>query len=134
MIEYKNTQTVINGKKSPLIKRNVPHLVINKEEELIGDKAIKIESINNSTITYNGIVYDAEDVSISRMSSVTALANAKFNKALVDGTAIGDAYAYIYNGINLSWVDANNVTQIVNVEDIVNMLELSLESLSDKIV
>lgn len=105
-----------------LLKKKVEYV----EDPKVGKKAIKEDSKQKLVITDDIGVFQADTISINYLSSIIALANAKFNKALNDGTSASDAYSAVYTNTTVPWKLKDNTTVDVSIEKIVTILEESM--------
>jgi hypothetical protein len=64
------------------------------------------------------------------MSSVLAIANFKFNRAIASGMSPADAYAAAYKQ-TIPWKDAENVFRDIRIEQIGNNLQLAMEKVKE---
>lgn len=111
-----------------LVENKVKHGHLYKKEvsyvqDPIKDKkAIKQQAKDELVVNINSVPFDGDTDSINYMSSVVALANAKFNQALASGATAEEAYNLIYK-TTIKWKNANNTISNVQVETIVKALE-----------
>ena len=111
-----------------LVENKVKHGHLYKKEvsyvqDPIKDrKAIKQQAKDELVVNVNSVPFDGDTASINYMSSVVALANAKFNQALASGATVEEAYELIYK-TTIKWKNANNTISNVQVETIAKALE-----------
>jgi len=121
LIEKKSTNNFITRK-----------VVEYVEDTLLDRKAIKQQAKNDLVVNVNSVPFDGDTASINYMSSVVALANAKFNQALAAGATPDEAYELIYK-TTIKWKNANNTISNVQVETIVKALEDTMNEVASVI-
>lgn len=99
-------------------------------EPVVGRKAHRSEEVVQSTITVNGITFDADESSMDRMDRVIDLANWKYNQQIALGVTPSDAYASTYSATTIPWKTADNQLINISVETICKAQELALENLA----
>lgn len=118
-----------------LVENTVKHGHLYKKEvsyvqDPIKDrKAIKQQAKDELVVNVNSVPFDGDTASINYMSSVVALANAKFNQALASGTTVEEAYELIYK-TTIKWKNANNTISNVQVETIAKALEDTMSEIA----
>lgn len=118
-----------------LVENKVKHGHLYKKEvsyvqDPIKDrKAIKQQAKDELVVNVNSVPFDGDTASINYMSSVVALANAKFNQALASGTTVEEAYELIYK-TTIKWKNANNTISNVQVETIAKALEDTMSEIA----
>jgi len=95
----------------------------------IKKRAVKKMKRLTATIEINGVKFNADETSISFMSSVLALANFKFNQALGSGMKAEDAFNAVYSQ-EIDWKDAEGIWRKVKLGDIGNNLESAMKLLA----
>ncbi len=93
-------------------------------------KEVKLKELNTLKVEANTILYDANGKALGNMASVVAVANWKYNQAVVGGTAVDDAYKAVYKDTILNWRGADNVVHQVQVESICEALEASMKQIA----
>ena len=94
-------------------------------------KGARSDTMKKSTVTVNGVVYDADEMSMDRMNRIVSLANMEFNYRMSVGQASADAYQATYKDVKIPWVGADNVAHNVMVESIAEALTKSMENMGE---
>ena len=109
--------------------KEVPLDNINKKK---AEKQIAKEKLTVNPGTAN---YNADYGSISYMSAVVALGNQKLNYLKTITNPVTDvlfthteAYNEVFINTLVNWKDADNTVQVINIEEIANVLNLSMTS------
>jgi len=97
---------------------------------LKGRKAKKEFHKITAIVEVGGYKFQADEGSINYMSSVLAIASAKFNEALASGMNVKDAYTLIYEQ-TIPWKDADNVFRNVKLKDIATGLQAAMEKIKE---
>jgi hypothetical protein len=99
--------------------------IVYEEETKINKSAIKQDNKDNLVVTVNGVTYEGDTVSMNYMSSVSAIANFKFNALLAQGIAPSDAYTAIYKS-TIGWKGADDVVHQVQIESVIEALGIAM--------
>jgi hypothetical protein len=99
------------------------------EDTIKGKKAIKNESINNAYVTYNGMEFDADEVSLNRMSRYITLAHALFAKSISSGQEPESAYQQHFMA-EIDWKLRDNSIQTITIDQLLNVFEMSVANMS----
>jgi len=85
-----------------------------------------------ATIELNGFTFDADETSITFMSSILTLANFKVNQAIANGTSHTDAYTAVFSG-SIEWKDTNKEWRTLTIAEIGNGLEKAMYQIASLI-
>lgn len=94
-----------------------------------GLKAVKKDGIATSTVEVDGLVFNADELSMNRMARVVQSVNSDFNKKLSEGQTAAQAYSASF-GVQLNWKLADNSTASVTKAQIVSALDKAIERMS----
>jgi hypothetical protein len=97
---------------------------------ITGRKAKKVYKKLTALIEVDGYKFQADEGSINYMSSVLAIANFMFNKAIANGTKPEDAYKAIYEQ-TIPWKDADNVFRDIKIETIGMSLKMAMDKVKE---
>ena len=102
------------------VKQTLPDLSKRKGER--SDEMLK------ATVIINGVIYDADEVSMDRANRLVSIANQKYNKAVASGIEPSSAYDAVYK-TTVPWVGADNVSHQVQIESLAEMIEKAMENM-----
>lgn len=102
-----------------------------KEDDIVGSKAARAETIYTTTVTYNDKVYDADEQSMNRMARYLHVAAYEFNAAVSYGTEAADAFASAYTNVTIEWKLADNSTAVISVEDLAEIYKLAVANMKE---
>ena len=89
------------------------------------NKVIKNQQLDTLIVEANTVPFDANIQSIGYMSSVLALANFKYNQAVISDVAAVDAYNAVYKTV-INWKNANDTISNVQLETVAEALEKAM--------
>ena len=102
------------------------------EESIEGQRAYRAEEVKTSTVTVDGVTFDADETSMDRMDRIVDIANWRYNRLVAkDQVDQESAYDQVYVDTQIPWKTANNVLATVSVETICKAQELALYQLSE---
>ena len=99
-------------------------------ETFEGLKARKVDTLDTSTVTVNGVEFDADEKSMDRMARVIASANAKIAIDIAGG---GDPSTVCQTRMaaTISWKCADDVIRDIAISTLASALDLAIENMSD---
>ena len=117
------------------IKKEISRNRFNKnfeyyDEVLTNKKAIKKENKEKLIISYDGVDFESDTISINYMSSVVSVANYKYIALTSNGTPLNDAYNGVYKQ-TISWKCADNIVRPVKIETLVIVLEKAMGEIAN---
>jgi len=96
-----------------------------------GYKAQKTETINNSTIEFNGWVFDSDEKSIGRMSRYLQISTITMLKDQSNGMTTSDAWQKNYVDNKIQWKLNDNNIQEISVEQLFEVYTMCVHNMSN---
>lgn len=94
-----------------------------------GKKAIKIESLNNTSVSYMNMEFDADEDSLNRMSRYILIAQAKYAKDISSGVDPSEAYDDNFL-LSVDWKLKNNTIANITIEQLVEVFDMSVANMT----
>jgi hypothetical protein len=102
-----------------------------KEDDIVGSKATRAETIYTTTVTHNDKVYDADEQSMNRMARYLHVASYEFTSAISSGATAADAFSSAYTNVTIEWKLADNSTAVISVEDLAEIYKLAVANMKE---
>jgi hypothetical protein len=101
-----------------------------QQDEITGNKALKVEAIVTSTISYNDHILDANEQSLDRINRYVSISEFKFIRDIsVNQKSFEDAYKQHFIDTVVDWKLTDNSIVEFTIEDLGNILELANQNM-----